>query len=250
MPFLGALLFLLQFAFAIHAIKTNKDSFWVYAILFLPGIGCAVYFFTQVLPELRGAKATKRAQKAFTSTIDPNRDLRQRQRALEISDSLANRLSLADEYFESTKFSEAIEIYQSCLTKDHQHDPDIMLKLATAFFANDQALEAKQTLDELIANNPDFQSADGHLLYARSLEALGKYTDALDEYNVLNQTYPGEEARIRYGLLLLAQDQITEAKAVFNQSLDRERLGEPFYRKRERKWFKIAREKLSELASS
>jgi hypothetical protein len=249
-PILGVLLFLLQFAFAIHAVKNNKDSFWVYAILFLPGIGCAVYFFTQVLPELRGSKASKRAQKTLYSAIDPNRELRERQRALEISDSLANRIYLADEYAESAKYSEAIEIYQSCLTKDHQYDPEIMLKLATALFANDQALEAKQTLDELIAHNPDFQSVDGHLLYARALETLGEHTAAIDEYKVLNQTYPGEEARIRYGLLLLALDQKKEAKAVFNQSLERERLGENFYRKRERQWFKIAREKLNELETS
>ena len=62
--------------------------------------------------------------------------------------------------------------------------------------------KTKLTLERLIESNPDFKSADGHLLYARSLENLALLDDAIKEYEILSRSYPGEEARVRYGLLL------------------------------------------------
>ena len=39
MPVLGGLIILIQIAFAIHAIRTGRETFWIYIIAFLPGIG-------------------------------------------------------------------------------------------------------------------------------------------------------------------------------------------------------------------
>lgn len=58
------------------------------------------------------------------------------------------------------------------------------------------------TLDGLRRRWPDYQSADAHLLYARSLELLGRNDEALVEYHALSSDFVGAEARVRYGLLL------------------------------------------------
>jgi hypothetical protein len=46
----------------------------------------------------------------------------------------------------------------------------------------------------LINKNPDFRSADGHLLYARTLEALGETLKAEEEYQALSSYYAGPQA--------------------------------------------------------
>jgi hypothetical protein len=60
--------------------------------------------------------------------------------------------------------------------------------------------ECQKTLDHLRAKNPSFQSSDGHLLYARSLEGQGKNDEAIKEYEALVGYFPGHEARVRYAL--------------------------------------------------
>jgi hypothetical protein len=69
------------------------------------------------------------------------------------------------------------------------------------------------TLDELIARNPAFKSPDGHLLYARALEAEGRTDAALSEYATLSQYYAGAEARLRYGQLLRRSGRVRGPRA-------------------------------------
>jgi len=64
-----------------------------------------------------------------------------------------------------------------------------MLGLAEAQFTDNRFGESRQTLDDLRFHNPDFKSADGHLLYARALEGEGNIEKALSEYRALAEYY-------------------------------------------------------------
>ncbi len=50
----------------------------------------------------------------------------------------------------------------------------MMLSLAQAQFAIQEFAACQQTLEDVMRYNPDFQSADGHLLFARALAAQEK----------------------------------------------------------------------------
>jgi hypothetical protein len=55
-PFLaifGLLIPAVQICCALHAYNRGKDRFWFFVILIFPVLGSAVYFFTEVVPELR-----------------------------------------------------------------------------------------------------------------------------------------------------------------------------------------------------
>jgi hypothetical protein len=115
-----------------------------------------------------------------------------------------------------------------------------MLGLAQAQFAEGDARGARTTLDELIARNPDFRSPDGHLLYARALEAEGNVSKALEEYRTLAPAYPGAEASVRYAQLLKAQGEAAEAQRVVRELLERARIAPGHYRKAQREWLDAA----------
>ncbi|MCU7958905.1 MAG: tetratricopeptide repeat protein [gamma proteobacterium symbiont of Bathyaustriella thionipta] len=181
MPFLGILLLAVQIAFAVHVVKTGRETFWIYIIMFVPAVGCAVYFFTQVMPDLGQSTTVRKAGRSLVKAIDPERELRRRKEELEIADTLENRLKLADECLEAGFADEAAELLQSCLRAGYEHDPDMLFKLAQAQFQQQQYTQVKQTLDELIEHNPRWKSADAHLLYARTLQALHKYEQAMEE---------------------------------------------------------------------
>jgi hypothetical protein len=115
-----------------------------------------------------------------------------------------------------------------------------MLGLARAQFGQGDATAARTTLDELIRLNPDFRSPEGHLLYARALEAEGNLTKALEEYKVLAPAYPGAEASVRYAQLLKAQGKGPEAASVARELLEQARIAPAHYRRAQRAWLESA----------
>lgn len=239
MPFLGGLILLIQIAFAIHAIRTGRETFWIYIIAFLPGIGCAVYFFTQILPEMQHNRTVRMAGNRLMKAIDPERELRRRKEELEIADTVANRVKLADECIEAGFFTDAMTLLQRCRMNGHD-DPDILLKLAQAQFGDEQFQACRATLDDLIKAHPNFRSHDGHLLYARSLEAIGETQQALTEYAALATSFPGEEARLRYAQLLHQSGQLGRAQQVLQEIVLRAKRAPSYYRRKEQAWVKQA----------
>ena len=242
MPILTALVLMIQIAFAIHVVRSGREVFWIYIIVFVPLIGCAVYFFTQVLPELGNSRTVRRAGNSFANVVAPHRGLKQCREELAMSNTLDNRLRLADECLNANLVDEAIDIYTGSLYGAYENDPDILLKLAKAYFRAGDNEKTKVTLLRLIEVNPDYKSDDGHLLYARSLENLNLLADAEKEYEVLARSYPGEEARARYGMLLIKIGKKEKARVVFGDISVRVKRAPKYYKQKEKEWIRIARE--------
>ncbi len=115
-----------------------------------------------------------------------------------------------------------------------------MLGVARAQFEKGDAAGARATLDELIRLNPDFRSAQGHLLYARALESEGNTTKALEEYKALAPSYPGAEAAVRYAQLLKAQGHADDSRKVALDLLEQSRIAPAHYRRAQREWLDLA----------
>lgn len=243
MPVLGGLILLMQIAFAIHAIRSGRETFWLYIIAFLPGIGCAIYFFTQVLPDMQNNYTVRKAGNRLLKAMDPERELRRRKEELEIADTVANRVKLAEECIEAEFYDEAITLLQRCQQNGHD-DPDILLKLAQAQYGSGQYQAAINTLDNLIATHPGFRSPEGHLLYARSLEGAGDTANALEEYQALVDNFPGEEARLYYAKLLEMDGQNSKARQVLKEILLRSKRAPKYYRRKEQPWIRQAEQML------
>ncbi|MCB1623236.1 MAG: tetratricopeptide repeat protein, partial [Pseudomonadales bacterium] len=126
------------------------------------------------------------------------------------------------------------------------HDPKLLQGMAHAQFAAGDAAGARQTLDRLIQENPDHKSPDGHLLYARALEAEGNVDKALEEYQVLAEYFPGAEAAVRYAQLLNKHGQGDTAKRILTEILERAQIAPAHYRKAQRDWLDLAERELKQ----
>ena len=65
MPLLGVLSILIQIFCVVHVIRNGRDQRWMYFIVLVPGIGCAVYFIIEILPGLRHDRQLNRAKKGL-----------------------------------------------------------------------------------------------------------------------------------------------------------------------------------------
>ncbi len=235
---------LIQAGLIVHVIRTGRNSLWIWAIALLPAAGPLAYVVVELLPELFGGRAAKRARAGVRRIIDPDRELRRASSEVEISGNVDARRRLAVELFERAQYDRAIEVYRGGLSGIFEHEPTLLAGLAQAQFAKEDYAGARQTLERLKSNNPEFKSADSQLLYARTLEAQGALDLAEREYAALAPGYPGAEARLRYGLLLKRRGETEAARGVLKELLDGAELGPPHYRKAQAEWLDRARREL------
>lgn len=244
MPIIAGLEILLQLAVAIHAVRTGRSYYWLFIILAFPLLGCIVYLVVEVLPGLRDSRAGRQVVAKMQKAIDPDRDLRRLTDELDTVDTPENRRLLAEEHLRRGEPREAIRLYRGALTGIHRDDPAILMGLARAQFADRDPASCIATLNRLKTTNPRFESADGHLLYARALEAEGSIPEALDTYHAVAAYFPGGEAKCRYALLLQQQGHDAEANAMFQDVIRGFEKSKRFHHAQQRSWYDIARQNL------
>lgn len=222
--------------FAIHAVRTRRELYWLLILFLFPGLGSLVYGIAVWLPEVRASRGAHRAGKAVRQLLDPGRELREAIEASEQAPTVANLLRLADALLAAGRAAEAVPHYQQALVGLYGSDPDIRARLARALLESGRPQEAREQLDRLIAEQPDYKSPAAHLVYARAVAALGERERAHEEFGVLVGYYPGLEARARYAALLREWGETEKAQSLAAESL---RLGQRLpkhTRQEEREW--------------
>ncbi len=244
MPILAAVVLGLQILLVVHVMKTGRQTYWVFIVMMLPLVGAVAYFIVEILPEIAHSRAGRQVARDLDSVVNPDRELRQLTRETARADTVENRFKLAKECLNKDRFEEARELLEGCLEGIHGEDPAILLALAKARFGLEDFAGTVEALDRLRQADPNFQSAEGHLLYARGLEGQGKTEEALDEYKALVGYFAGEEARCRYGLLLEQAGRRDEAREVFAEVVRSVDLAPKAYYRAQREWYEIARQQL------
>lgn len=244
MPILAGLALAFDVVCIVHVIRTNRPYYWVFIVMGLPTIGAAIYFFMEMLPDIRHSRAARQAAEDIGRVVDPDREIREATAALRLTDTAENRKRLAEALMVRARYDEARSLYEAALDGVHADDPALMLGLARAQFGQKHYVGVCDTLDRLREVLPDFESADAHLLYARAREGQGDSDQALIEYQALAGYYPGEEARCRYALLLQRLGHVDEARAIFRQVAESVESAPKTYFRAQRDWYNVAKQNL------
>ncbi len=238
---------LAQIACAIHVVQSGRDKYWIALIVMAPGLGCAVYFFTQVLPDMGSSRTAGRIKQGAIKALDPQKELREAHHAFDMVESVDNRLRLADALIALEKWDEAEPYVIASLAGTHEHDPHILIRMALIRLEQAHPQEAVDLLDRLQKHNPGFHSERGHLLYCRAMAAAGHTEAALSDFEQLIGYATGEEARVRYGLLLKETGNALAAQQIFEEVEARVKRGTRHYKKSQADWLATARKAKSEL---
>lgn len=231
----------LQVIAVVHLFRTGRNMTWLFLIILVPMVGCIAYFIIEVLPSLNQSPAARKALRRAQQAIDPTRALREGSLNYERSQNIESAARLAGELTKAGRHSEAIRICTEARTGLFEDDPKILLALANAQFAADDHNGAIATLDYLRDKNPGFRSADGHLVYARALEASGATDRAIEEYSALANYYPGAEARVRQAILYKKLGDTARANELFAAVLKDARLAPKHFQRSEREWIELAK---------
>lgn len=216
MPYL--LIVGLQVLCIVHLMRHGRNQLWLSALIFLPVVSALAYLIVEVLPGLGGNRHVRTARAKAVSVLDPERELRGARDALDLADTAANRLRLADALVALGRHGEALPYYRESMRMTvGDVDARTQGKLAAALFETGQSAEALALLDALPEPAGQSDRDRQALLRARALDHQGRKDDALAIYADIVTRMPGEEARCRYAALLLDQGWDRKALAVLEE---------------------------------
>ena len=235
----------IQLALIIHVLKTDRSKYWILMLIFMPLIGGLAYLIIEVLPEFRGSIKGQRAMRTVKQTLNPGAELRHHEAAWSQSPNVDNGRRYAQALLDSGKTDEAEEIIDQALKGLFATEPTLLLLKAKLQFSKDQVRETVKTLESLLEHNPDFRSAEGHLLYARALEAEDRIDDAIREYSAVSGYFPGVEARYRLAKCLEVAGKDSAAKAELESILNDAKLAPPHFHKSQKTWLDAVKKDLA-----
>jgi hypothetical protein len=240
MPFGIGLDVILVLLCGVHAVRTGRPYYWLYILFAVPFLGSLIYIFAEWLPASRGAQqGLRRAHRAVGRAIDPGRDVREAQLALELAPTVDNRLRLANALLDVGDAKGAVLEFRRCLDGPHSSDIKIHLGLASALLASNEPVDAAQAVEAFQASYPGSVNAALSLIYARALAAAGR-PEAEAAFEHLVATSPDIEVKCRFADWLRAQGKHERAQAFYREILATSRHWQRHTRQFNREWLSRA----------
>ncbi len=161
----------LQLLCIVHAMRTGREQYWIWIILFLPYVGGLAYLIVEILPGLRLRRHLAAAQTAVDRVLVPGNKLRDLRNKASFSPTVENRIEYADALAEAGVPAEALSEYEACLGGLARNNPAILYKAAMAAYAAGDLGRASDYLGRLPRKaDGTFEQKLWNLLYLRILE--------------------------------------------------------------------------------
>jgi hypothetical protein len=202
----------------VHLMRNGRNPLWLTALIFLPMISAFAYLIVEILPGMGNNRHVRAARVTAVTALDPQREVRAARDALDLADTAANRLRLADALAGLGRHEEALPYYREALRMTPgEPDSRTQMKLAASLYAGGHGAEALALLDAIPEPTGQSDRDRKALLRAKALEHLERKDEALALYADIVTRLPGEEARCRYAALLIDQGRERQAMTVLEE---------------------------------
>lgn len=218
MPFIGIGLHLLVAVFfAVHAVRTGRDMYWLLILFMFPLLGSIVYFFAVYLPSTRLQYTVQKTVSAAARSLDPGRDLREAQDAYKLTPTAQNQMRLAAALLAAGATAEAAEHYEACLQGPFATDAEIRFGAANARLQSGHSVAAINLLEAIRTENPDFRTEQVSLLLAQAYGQAGRTQEAKAEFSSAMSRFGSFEVRAEYAIWALSVGDYSSAKALYQE---------------------------------
>lgn len=234
----GILLLGAQIACVVHLLRNDRSWLWLIALIFVPFIGVVAYFLVEVLPDLRGRRASGLQLEQESAREGSIREL---EKVLENSPTVENRAKLARACLRKNQSGRAVELYEECLRGIYADDLPLRYEIAEAYHAAGQPEQVLASLDRLDAGDYRDYRDRRRLLRALALEGAGRPEEAREIFAGLAENYPSVQAHYEYARLLVELGEKEQAQQVVADIFRQRARHDRRYRQREAHWYKLAR---------
>jgi len=235
---------LIQLGLLIHVFRTGRPYWWNWVLLMAPLLGGLVYFAVEILPTLHRPDAA-----GFLAGLKPRAwRIRDLQAELAESDIVKTRLTLAAELAAAGRPQEAHATAAAALTGVFRDDPHTLAAVARRTIEIGQWDDALALLGRVNAKADRMLADEVALLRARALIGASRFGEAEPFLRSLDGRFVGEEPHCHLAAVLQATGRSAQAVEIWRDVLKRYRRSTPAWRRTEKPWFRVAQQRLREIA--
>jgi hypothetical protein len=243
MGFLSHLLYpwglLLQIFAIVHFIRRRPDMYWIFIILFLGPLGAAIYILVEVIPD---AGLLSQSFKVF-----PRRKRIQELEAMvRDNPSSGNYEELGDLYMDDGRLQPARIAFDKAIAARADTLDPFYRRGVCALLLGD-AVAALPDLERVLAKEPDYDFHRAAGLLAQAYAHTGQKEKAEALFRQATGASTSSETYLNFAAMLAAQGRTTEAREWAQKVLDKKPNMPAYLRRRERPWFRSARDILKKL---
>jgi hypothetical protein len=228
--------FLLQALAIVHFIRRRPDNYWFFVILFLGPIGAIVYLAVEALPDIG---LVGQSFKVF-----PRRKrIRELEAAISDNPSAGNYEELGDLYMDDGNLQSARAAFDKAIAA-RADTLDPFYRRGVCAIQLGDAAAALPDLERVVSKESDydFQRAAGLLAHAYAQTGQKEKADALFRQVTITSTL--SETYLNFAELLASEGRKAEAREWAQKVLDKRPNMPGYLRRRERPWFRRAKEML------
>jgi hypothetical protein len=230
---------LLQGFAIIHFIRRRPDIYWIYIILFLGPLGALIYIFVEAVPDIG---LLRQSFKVF-----PRRKrISELETIVRDNPSSGNYEELGDLYMDDGRLQLARAAFdKSIAARAGTLDPFYRRGVCALLLGD--AAGALPDLERVVAKDPeyDFHRAAGLLAHAYAQTGQREKAEALFRQVTARST--SSETYLNFAGMLASEGRNAEAREWAQKVLDKKPMMLAYQRRRERPWFRSAREMLKRL---
>lgn len=182
----------------VHAVRSGQQMYWLWILVIGGPLGALIYFLAVIVPEFAGGRTARGVTRAAAQALDPERDYRNAQRALDDTPTLGNRMRVANAAEALGRWQEAEAEWAQCAIGVGAEDPAVLMGHARALLELGRFDTALARLEQLKALGREGETPQVKLAFARAYDGLGRNEEADAAYRACVDRVPGLEAGGRY----------------------------------------------------
>jgi len=212
----------------------REEWIWAVLIFLFSGLTALFYFFLVY-------RAAPSATRGFEL---PGAHDRRRIKELEAQihhlDKAHQHSQLGDIYFQQGKLEKAEACYRAAMERDPA-DLDTRAHLGQCLLRQKRPQEARSLLDQVCAEDPRHDYGHSFMALAETLAALGETEPAMAAWRKVLEQNSYARARVQLAELLVAKNDLAEARTQLQEVIADDAHAPAFQRKRERVWVSRAK---------
>ncbi|QNI34425.1 tetratricopeptide repeat protein [Alloacidobacterium dinghuense] len=232
---------LLQGFAIIHFIRRRPDTYWIFIILFLGPLGALIYIFIEVVPDVG---LLRQSFKVF-----PRRKrIGELETMVRDNPSAGNYEELGDLYMDDGRLQLARAAFDKAIAARADTLDPFYRRGVCALQAGDAAA-ALPDLERVVGEEGDYDFHRAAGLLAHSYAQTGQKEKAEALFRQATNKSTSSETYLNFAGMLASEGRNAEAREWAQKVLDKKPTMPDYLRRRERPWFRSAREMLKRLSA-
>ena len=201
MPFAGIGLHLIvAIFFAVHAVRTGQQMYWLFILLAFPLLGSLIYFLAIYLPSSRLQRSARQLAHSAAKAMDPQREVREARAAFDYSPTAQNEVRLAQALLAVGQPAEALQHFEASMKGPFANDLDIRWGAAQAAYDAGQSATALQQLQAIAQTDAHYRAEAVGLLVAKAYAAQGDDAMARKSFDFVREKSGSFDVTAEYAI--------------------------------------------------